>query len=154
MYRPFHRFLIPALASVVGAVLFAGCGNNASTSTTTPSSTTTTPTAADATINETFNGTLPVGGSNFYSFNVGVYGTVNLTLTSVGGTGVPSTLWLGLGIGQPSGTTCPTTTSIDTQAGTAVQVTGTYQPGVYCADVWDIGNLAAPATFSVAIAHP
>ncbi len=154
MYRCLHRILTFGLASVVGAVVLAGCSNNPSTSTTTPSTTTTTPAVAAATIDETFNGTVPVSGSSFYSFTVGAYGTVNLTLTSVGGAGVPSTLWLGLGIGQPSGTTCPTTTSIDTQSGTAVQVTGTYDPGVYCADVWDIGNLAAPATFSVAVSHP
>jgi hypothetical protein len=39
-------------------------------------------------------------------------------------------------------------------AGTDPQVTGTYAPGRYCVNVSDIGNLAAPANFTVAIAHP
>ena len=61
---------------------------------------------------------------------------------------------LGLGIGQPSGTECVTTTSVNTAAGSSAQVTGTYSAGVYCAKVSDIGNLYAPASFNVTIAYP
>ena len=45
-------------------------------------------------------------------------------------------------------------TATNAQAGTDPQVTGTYSPGRYCVNVSDIGNLAAPATFIVTIAHP
>jgi hypothetical protein len=97
---------------------------------------------------------VPVGGAKFYSFTVAAYGTVNITLNKVSGNLVPSTVWLGLGIGSPSGTTCATTSTVNTAPGTAAQVTGTYDVGVYCANVADIGNLVAPATFDVTIAHP
>jgi hypothetical protein len=152
MPKRLHTILMRGAMMAISAVAIAGCSKNPATSTTTPS--TTTPTAADASVTESFNGTVPVGGASFFSFTVGAYGTVDLTLTSIGGSGVPSTVWVGLGIGTPSGQTCPTSTSVDTQAGTAIQVTGTYDAGVYCADVFDIGNLAAPAQFSVTIAHP
>jgi hypothetical protein len=61
---------------------------------------------------------------------------------------------LGLGIGQPSGTDCVTTTSVNTAAGSTPQATGAYNAGVYCAKVSDIGNLYAPASFTVTIAYP
>ena len=61
---------------------------------------------------------------------------------------------LGVGLGQPSGTDCVTTTSVNTAAGSAVQPTGNFDAAVYCAKVSDIGNLFAPASFSVSIAYP
>jgi hypothetical protein len=73
----------------------------------------------------------------------------------VSGAFVPPTVTVSLGIGQPSGTDCSTTISNDTTAQTAPpQVTGTMGPGVYCARIADVGNLFAPADFSVAVAHP
>ena len=60
---------------------------------------------AAASISETYADTLIVGASGFYSFSVrGEYGTVNVTLESIGGTFVPSTVMVGIGIGTPSGT--------------------------------------------------
>ena len=141
--------LLRAVA-VASLVLAAGCAGESST--TSPS--TTTPTVAPATVNETFAGLVPVGGAAFYSFSVVERGTVNLTLSSVGGTGVPSTAWMGLGIGTPSGIDCVTSATTNTAAGSAVHVTATQDPGVYCARVFDIGNLVSPALVTVAIAHP
>lgn len=132
------------------ALLVAGCGNNDSTPT---SPTTTTPVAAP-TVTDTFSGTLPVGGFRFYSFTVTENGTVNLTLTSVSGAFVPSTVMLGLGIGTPSGVDCATTATVTAAAGSAPQLTGTFSPGLYCARMYDVGNLFGPATFSMDIAHP
>jgi len=133
-------------------VLFAsGCSDDTPTS---PTETTTTQTAASPTITEQFDGVVPVGGSKFYSFTTSTYGTINVTLTSVGGSFVPSTVMLAVGLGQPSGTDCVTTTSVNTAAGSTVQVTGNFDPAVYCAKVSDIGNLFAPASFSVSIAYP
>jgi hypothetical protein len=130
--------------------LAAACDKND-----TPTSPTDPPTTvAPPTINEEFVGTVDVGGSRFYSFTVVENGTVNVTLTSVGGPGVPATAWLGLGIGAPSGEDCSTTSTVNTAPGTTAQITGTYAPGIYCARVLDIGNLFAPATFAVTIAHP
>jgi hypothetical protein len=112
-----------------------------------------TTTIATASISETYADTLLVGASGFYSFSVNEYGTVNITLESIGGTFVPSTVMVGLGIGTPSGTECVTTTTLNTASGTGPHLTGTYQPVVYCAKLWDIGNLFGSATFRVVVAH-
>ena len=137
-------------ASLIALILCAGGCKGSSTS----PSTTTDPGAAPTTI-EDFSGTLAVGGSVFYSFTIGARGKANLTLNSVGGTDVPSTIQVGLAIGQPSGTACSTGTPTTTAAGPGPQVTGgPFDPGVYCADISDIGNLAATATFDITIAHP
>ena len=133
-------------------VLAAGCSDDTPTSPTTTTSTT--PTAASPTITEQFDGVVPVGGSKFYSFTTSTYGTINVTLTAVGGSFVPSTVMLGVGLGQPSGTDCVTTSTVNTAAGTTAQVTGNFDPAVYCAKVSDIGNLFAPASFSASIAYP
>jgi hypothetical protein len=134
------------------AVAAARCGSD--TDSPTSPSPTTPPTVASPTVSEDFTGTVPVGGSAFYAFSVEQNGTVNVTLTSVSGTGVPGTAWLGLGIGIPSGEDCPATSAVNTPPGSTAQLTGTYAPGIYCARVADIGNLFAPARFEVVIAHP
>ena len=104
---------------------------------------------------ETFSGILPVGGTKFYSFGVASSGTVNVTLTGVNVDGQPSDVSLTVGLGTPSGTSCSTTSPSAVQAGSAPQVTGTEQPGVYCVNVQDAGpNLPDPADFIVTIAHP
>lgn len=134
-------------------VALTACNGNADTPTS-PTTATTTTTTVPATTSEEFVGTLAVGGSSFYSFTVSQNGTVNLTLTTAGGAGVPATVWLGLGIGTPSGEDCATTTTVNTPPGATAQVTGTYAPGVYCAKVFDIGNLFGPVRFAVTIAYP
>jgi hypothetical protein len=142
-----------AAIAVVGT-MFAACSHNSVADPSLTSTTTTTPAAAP-TVTEQFNGTLPVGGFRFYSFNIAVNGTVNVTLKSVTGAGVPSTVQLGLGIGQPSGTDCSTT--VTATAGSqfgAPQATGVFGPGLFCVRVFDVGNLFAPATFAISIAHP
>jgi hypothetical protein len=123
---------------------------------TSPSTTTTTipATVAEPTVTEDFTGTLRVGSAAFYSYTVVSSGTVRITLTNVGGVNVPSTVWLGIGIGQPSGEDCVITTSANGPASSTAQLSGTYSPGVYCVKVSDIGNLIAPAQFAVSIAHP
>jgi len=142
-----------AVLGILGTT-FAACSHN---SVTEPSltSTSSSATAAAPTVTEQFNGTLPVGGARFYSFNIAVNGTVNVTLNSVSGAGVPSTVQLGLGIGQPAGTDCSATvTATAGSAAAAPQATGTFGPGLFCVRVFDVGNLFAPAAFAVTIAHP
>jgi len=145
-----HR-LLPLLAIVVWC---AACGDDSPTSPSSTSTSTNTQTAASPATTEEFDSTVPVGGSKFYSFTTTTYGTIQITLTSVSGSFVPSTVMLGVGLGQPSGTDCVTTTSINTAAGTTPQVTGVYDAGVYCAKITDIGNLYAPASFTATIAYP
>ena len=131
-------------------LLVSACSKN---NTTTPSTTTTTALATTPTVSENFASTVPVGGAAFYSFNIGANGTVNVTLNSVGGTGVPATVQLGIGIGTPAGVDCTVTSSVTAAAGTAPQLTGTYGPGLFCARIYDVGNLFAPAAFKATIAH-
>jgi len=136
-------------------VLSGACSHNSTTDPSLTSTTSTTTTAAAPTVTEQFNGTLPVGGFRFYSFNIAVNGTVNVTLNKVSGTGVPSTVQLGLGTGQPQGNDCTTAASVTANSSFAApQQTGVYGPGVFCVRVFDVGNLFAPATFSITIAHP
>lgn len=133
-------------------LLGTACSNN---TTTAPTTTTTTPTTTNTTptISEPFAGTVPVGGAAFYSFNIAVSGTVNVTLNSVSGAGVPATVQLGLGIGQPAGIDCTTTSAVTAASGTAPQLTGTFGPGLFCVRVYDVGNLFGPAAFKTTIAH-
>jgi len=145
---------------LAAALTMSGCDDSstATSPTDTSSSSTTTTTVASPTTTEVFAGRVPVGGSTFYSFSVVENGTVNVALADVGGANVPSTVWLGLGVGTPSGEDCTPASTINTAstttAGSAVHLTGTYAPGVYCVRVWDIGNLVAMAAVNVTIAHP
>jgi hypothetical protein len=146
--------IAPAVVVIITALVTAACGNDSPTSPSSTSTSTTTTTVTTASITEDFTGTVPVGGSLFYSFTVGENGTVNVTYTAVSGSGVPGTVWLGLGLGTPSGEDCVTTSNVNTPPTGTAQLTGTYAPGIYCVKVSDIGNLYAPATFDVTIAHP
>lgn len=139
-------------AALLVLTQLSACGD----SPTEPTSTTTTTTTATAaaTVTEVFEGVVPVGGSRFYSFSFAQGGTVTLQLASVSGALVPSTVMLGIGIGSPSGTDCVTSGSTTTASGSSAQLTGTYAAGVYCARVYDVGNLFGPATFTLNIAHP
>ena len=131
-----------------------GCSGDTPTSPTSTTATTTTATAATPIYSEEFIDTLPVTGAVFYSFTVTQYGTVNVSLTSVSGQYVPSTVSIGLALGKPDAETCATTSSITTQSGAGPHLTGTYDPGVYCVKVSDVGNLYAAARFAVTIAYP
>lgn len=139
------------IVAVFASGALSACSHNQST---TAPTTTTATTVAAPTATESFTGTVPVSGFRFYSFNVATNGTVNVTLNSVSGAFVPSTVQLSLGLGTPSGIDCTTTTSLTAAAGSTAQLTGTYAPGLYCARVSDVGNLFAPANFDVSIAHP
>lgn len=138
----------------VAAASIAAAGCSKAETPTSPTTTTTTTTVADPTSTEDFSGTVGVGSSSFYSFTVEQNGTVRITLTSVSGANVPGSVWLGLGLGTPAGEDCSTTTELNTQAASTAQISGTYAPGIYCAKVSDIGNLIAPARFTVSIEHP
>jgi hypothetical protein len=139
---------------LIAVLVLSGCDDSSTATSPSDTSSSSSTTVASPTVTELFAGRIAVGGATFYSFTVVENGTVNVNLADVGGSSVPSTVWLGLGIGTPSGEDCSTTATINTAAGTAVHLTGTYAPGVYCVRVWDIGNLVAVAAFNVTIAHP
>lgn len=150
------RSLALRVALVVSVGLApAACGKDDTPTSPTSTTTTTTTTTAAAAVTEEFTGTLQVRGARFYSFEVPTNGTVTVSLDRVGGvTGVPSTIWVGLGVGVPEGTDCTTTTSLSTQAGGGPHISTTLAPGTYCARIYDIGNLAVAAPFGITIGHP
>jgi hypothetical protein len=145
----FTRSRAFAVSLLIVSAFSAACGKNAATT----SPTTTTPDS----VTETFKGTLPVGGSAFYSFSTATAGTVTATLTDIEGDGVPPSIEVNLGIGTLSAFNCSATSSEVQMSGTAqvpALVSSSEQPGVYCVIISDIGNLFAPATFTVTIDHP
>ena len=133
-------------------LLSAACSKNSTSTTPTPTTPTPTP-VTTPTVSENFTSTVPVGGAVFYSFNIDVNGTVNVTLNSVGGAGVPATVQLGIGIGTPAGVDCTVTSSVTAAAGASPQLTGTFGPGLFCVRIYDVGNLFGPAAFRATIAH-
>jgi hypothetical protein len=139
--------------AMLGVLVLCGACSHNSTAEPSLTTTTTTPPAAAPTVSEVFTSTLPVGGFKFYTFNIAANGTVNVTLNSVSGATVPTTVQLGLGIGQPAGTDCATTQTA-TMSSASAALTGTFGPGLFCVRVFDVGNLFGAANFTVTIAHP
>ena len=137
---------------IIVPLLAGACGHDTSTSPTTTTTPVTT-TSAPVITTETFSGTLGVGATTFYPFAVTQSGTVTATLVSIGGDGVPSTVQVRLGLGTPDDTGC-TPTTFQVVSTTAPVVSTTEAPGSYCANMTDVGNLFAAATFTVTIAHP
>jgi hypothetical protein len=138
---------------IVGVLVLCGaCSHNSTAEPSLTSSSSTTAPAAP-TVSEAFASTLPVGGFKFFTFNIAVSGTVNVTLNSVSGAGVPTTVQVGIGVGQPAGTDCATTQTA-TMSSASAALTGTFGPGLFCVRVFDVGNLFNPASFRVTIAHP
>ena len=72
--------------AVLVPLLCVACGSDTPTSPTTSTSATTS--VAPATIDESYNSTLPIAGSKFYSFPVVQNGTVNIALASLTGPGI------------------------------------------------------------------
>jgi hypothetical protein len=137
------RLLFSAL--IASALIATGCDSTPTTPTRTP---------APPSVVETFEGTLKVSGASFFSFTTTQYGTINLTLNSLTVENEPSAAMLALAIGQPAGVDCLVSTSQTTAAGSTPQVTGTFEPSVYCAKITDVAPLPAPGVFNITIAHP
>jgi len=136
------RRVIPL--SLLIALATVACDNSSSTSVATSPSPLTT---------ETFSGTVAVGSSDFHTFTATQGGTVSVTLNAAG---PPATIFMGLGIGTPSTSTCALLSgaTADTQAGTTSQLSGTVDAGTYCVEVYDVGNETIPVNYSVTVAHP
>jgi hypothetical protein len=139
MKLPFSALLVCVLAG-------AACGGSDSS---TPNFVTPTPTLITE---PAFTGTVQVGGTDFHTFTTTTSGTVSVTLTAAG---PPPTIFMGLGVGTPSGGNCVLLTngSVATPAGATAQLSGTIAAGSYCASVFDIGNQTAPVTYSVTVTH-
>jgi ABC-type glycerol-3-phosphate transport system substrate-binding protein len=144
---------VSLLLSVVTLVAVACSHSTTSPTTTSATTTTTTTTTAAPATTETFSGTLGVGATTFDPFTVAQTGTVTATLVSIGGDEVPSTVQVRLGIGTEDDIGCNATTTLIVSSKSPV-LTTTETAGAYCANITDVGNLFAAATFSVTITHP
>ena len=105
---------------------------------------------------ETFTGSIPVGGTASYSFNVPVSGPVSLTLLQYRSveTGSDTDKVASMGIGVPAGTTCIVASAVTTKAGTSPQFKQSVTPSIYCVRITDPGQLEGAASFMINIAHP
>lgn len=105
-------------------------------------------------VTETFQGTLNVQGTSFYSFIVGNPDPISVTLASLTkSSGAAVTTSVRLGIGVPSGETCATTTALTTASGLQAQVLQVISPGTYCVIIADTGALTETLNFAIKIKH-
>lgn len=103
---------------------------------------------------ENFSGALPLKGFKFYSFSVTERGTSYLSLITLKEAGVDSDVLVTIGIGTPRGTSCITNTILAVKADGSLSLAYTTERGIYCAVIYDTGNLKSDATFSMNITHP
>jgi hypothetical protein len=126
-------------AAVMALALAAACGG---------SSTPTSP--APSTITETFTGTVPAGGLAYNNFSVAQTGTLTAAIVSL----TPqTTITMGFGIGQPAATGC-TLISYDETARVGSVQQGTVNPGTFCVELYDIGNVQGSVNYQVSVDHP
>lgn len=105
-------------------------------------------------VTETFQGTLAVQGSTFFSFVVGNPDPVSVTLASLtksNGSAVTTSVKLGFGV--PAGETCASTTSLTTASGLQAQVLQVASPGTYCVIISDGGAVTETLNFAIKIKH-
>lgn len=130
-------------------LLSVACNNNGGANST--ASTVTAPTVAVTT--ENFTGSVDVGSLDFHPFTIALSGgQVSVNLTEAG---PPATIYMGLGVGTVSGTTCTLLTNgfVIAPASATAQLSGTLNAGAYCVMVYDAGNQVAPVTYSVVVNH-
>jgi hypothetical protein len=119
-------------------------GSDAATTSPTPTATRTT---------DTFSGSVPINGSAFHAFSVSQSGEVDVTLTAAA---PPSTIVMGIGLGMVVDSICerlPGATA-SVPSGSSAQLAGIVTPGTLCAEVFDVGNQAAPVSYTITVTHP
>ena len=129
------------LSAVVG--LAAGCSSAVLPSV---------PSQGSDTITLIFSGTLPTGGSSFFSFAVAESEVASVlfasTMASSNGHATPTPASLGLGI--PSGTDCVLSApAIVVAPAFTPQIARQLEKGTYCIRIEDIGSFPAPMEFAV-----
>jgi hypothetical protein len=74
----------------------------------------------------------------------------SLTLANTGPTlSVP----VNLGLGVPAGIGCGVTQSVTVGPALTPQIAVTLDPGIYCVNIQDAGNLTSQVNFAIRIAH-
>src|SRR5258708_6139774 len=132
-----------ALAAIALVAGMTGCKSASSTTAATTTVTRTT---------DTFTGTVQVGGSDFHSFPIATTGQVDVTLTAAA---PPAAIVMGLSIGTLDVKCTPLAgASVKVPAGASAQLSGLASPGTLCVNVQDVGNQAAPVSYTVTVVHP
>ena len=127
---------------VLSALLFAAC-DDAGTTTALPR-----PTTPPASL-MSFNGTLKPLATDTYLFTVAQDGYVEITLV---GLAAPEGTQVQLGVGTPSVIgTCAADHTVVTHAGPTAQIVGTGLAGRLCVAITDVGNLTAPALYTITV---
>jgi hypothetical protein len=125
------------------AVLVAACDSG--------SQSPVTPSVPVIPVTDTYTGSITVNGAMTFNFAAAGAGTLQATLTSV----TPdTTVQVGFLLGVWNGTTCQATLINDSSfQGTVIlgQVNGV---ATLCARIYDVGKLAAPASFEFTVIHP
>jgi hypothetical protein len=140
-----HSILLPLLLALA---LTGGACDNSSSSNLPSIPATPTP------VSETFEGTVPLldthDGADFRPFTVAVSGAVTVTLTAAS---PPPTIQMGVGVGTPTGTTCTIIPNGSATVAAGTPLSGTLTVGTYCVEIFDVGNMASPVTYSVTVVH-
>lgn len=98
-----------------------------------------------------FSSQILPGGSASRDFDLAIAGPIAITLTST----TPADVVIGLGVGIPrSNGSCALSSSVETTAGSAAQITIAADVGTYCTRVYDLGTLTAPLPFTISISRP
>jgi hypothetical protein len=121
--------------------MVAACGDD--TPTATAPSMTTKPAP------ENWSSVLAPGGTSSRSFTVTAAGTINVTMTNAG-----ATVGLGVGLPRVSGGGCRLGVSVSTGGASTPQITTQADAGQYCVQVFDLGTLTDPISFTLTIDHP
>lgn len=133
------RVTFLAMALAVGA---AACSSDTPTT-----STPTTP----VTVTDTFTGTLNQNGAASYSFTTAASGNVTAMLTTLA---PDSALIVGLSLGTWSAGSCQIVLANDKATQFSTVVGTASAAGNLCVRVYDVGNVAAPATYEIQVNHP
>jgi hypothetical protein len=103
-----------------------------------------------------FSGSLAPGTARFYSFTVGEPGSLVVARASVTAatSGTPLNVSLGLGFGIPRGTGCGLIERVDASPALVAQLVQPVNPGIYCIEVADIGQVPGTVNFATRFTYP
>ncbi|MGE3345654.1 MAG: hypothetical protein AB7L71_19705 [Vicinamibacterales bacterium] len=101
----------------------------------------------------TWSTNLARGGATSRSFKTTRTGTVSVTLQALGAS---TTMRAGLGVGIPlgDGSGCVLSRSVETTPGSTAQLELSIDSGDYCVQVYDLGELSQPVSFTVLLVYP
>jgi hypothetical protein len=108
------------------------------------------------TVTATFAGTLSPNGLQFRLFETTQIGSVSITVTPTILSGAPSTARIGVGLGVPLSVApfCGIVDGVPVGIGRSTRWDSTVGMGVFCAAVYDIGELTGDISFTATVEHP